>query len=124
VHCHPNTAAVNVLVEGAKLWVLLPPDVDAEREVLLRPDGSVIDEDEDENEGEDEDEDLAAFAWLEAWAARPGGRGGARVVLQEPGETVYLPKGWWHCVLNLEPSTALCVSLYLERDSNQTSDDS
>ena len=38
-------------------------------------------------------------------------------MLQRPGETVFLPAGWWHCVLNVQGTTALSHSLYLARDA-------
>jgi len=41
---------------------------------------------------------------------------GTVVVIQQPGETVFVPAGWWHIVLNVEDSTALSSSLALRRD--------
>lgn len=88
VHNHPATVAILVLMVGVKLWVALPPDAP-----LV-------------------DEGLSAGAWI----AAHGGQPGAVVIVQREGETVFLPKGWYHCVLNVEPTTALSVSLYLLRD--------
>jgi hypothetical protein len=88
VHNHPATVTILVLLVGVKLWVALPPDAP-----LV-------------------DEGLSAHAWV----AAHGGAEGAVVIVQREGETVFLPKGWYHCVLNVEPTTALSVSLYLRRD--------
>ena len=40
----------------------------------------------------------------------------AKIIVQRPGEVVYLPAGWFHVVLNVETSTAISVSLALRRD--------
>jgi len=97
VHAHERTVAANALLAGCKLWVCLPPRARA-ADVLL---------------GGGDDEELSAAAWVEAWAAR-GARGVA--IVQEPGETVFVPARWWHCVLNVEDSTALALSRYIARD--------
>ena len=36
--------------------------------------------------------------------------------MQQPGEVVFLPKSWYHVVLNVETSVAISVSLTLRRD--------
>ena len=41
---------------------------------------------------------------------------GARVVVQRPGEVLFVPAGWWHVVLNVEASTAVSHALTLSRD--------
>jgi hypothetical protein len=98
VHNHPATVAALVLLAGAKLWLALPPD------------WPLV------------DEQLSAAAFFEARAAEAALPPGAVVIVQAPGETVFLPAGWYHCVLNVEMSTALSVSLYLARDAHLADD--
>ena len=102
IHNHPLTVGWNTLLCGAKLWVILPPCTDAAL-LLVGAANTLTD-----------DEDLSALAWLEhcAGALPPA----ARVIVQAQGETVFLPAGWWHVVLNLQSATALSHSLYLRRD--------
>merc|ERR1712008_348172 len=40
----------------------------------------------------------------------------AVIIVQRPGEVVFLPAGWFHVVLNVETSTAISNSLTLRRD--------
>ena len=109
VHCHPCTVGWCTLLRGAKLWVLLPPGTPPEALCV----GAY-------NTVSAEDEDLSALAWMLLWGSAPGQRAlpaGAVTALQREGETVFLPAGWWHCVLNVQCSTALSHSLYLKRDA-------
>ncbi|KAL7538946.1 hypothetical protein ACHAXR_008901 [Thalassiosira sp. AJA248-18] len=100
IHDHPLTVAWNALLVGCKLWCCLPPDVD-ESALLL-------------NLHEDEEEfDLSALEWFRQCGELPES---AKIIVQRPGEVVYLPDGWFHVVLNVETSSAISVSLALRRD--------
>jgi histone arginine demethylase JMJD6 len=105
---HPMTVAWNALLSGCKLWCCLPPDV-PERALLLN-----VDQDLDDNDGDDEDDndddafDLSALQWFEQCEDLPKE---ACIIVQQPGEVVFLPTGWFHVVLNVKTSTAISVSL-------------
>ncbi|CAM9575399.1 unnamed protein product [Scytosiphon promiscuus] len=115
IHDHPTTVAWNALLVGCKLWCCFPPDVD-ESALLLNLDAGGDDEGGEEF-------DLSALEWFcRAGASTGDGEGGrqlhdsARIIVQRPGEVVFLPVGWFHVVLNVETSTALSMSLTLRRD--------
>ncbi|CAN0040443.1 unnamed protein product [Ectocarpus sp. 8 AP-2014] len=118
IHDHPTTVAWNALLVGCKLWCCFPPDVD-ESALLLNLDGN-----SSEHEGGGEAFDLSALEWFcragSSDGEDPGGRRhlhkSAKVIIQRPGEVVFLPIGWFHVVLNVEASTALSMSLTLRRD--------
>ena len=57
--------------------------------------------------------DLSALQWFGRTASLPDG---ARVVVQHPGEVLFVPAGWWHVVLNVKTSTAVSHALTLGRD--------
>ncbi|PWN19516.1 Clavaminate synthase-like protein [Microstroma glucosiphilum] len=113
-HKDPNyTSAWNTPLSGRKLWLMLPPHV--------APPGVYVSED-----GAEVTAPVSLIEWLDDFyvetkrlhgppssssSARGGIGGGGDGQLLEgicgPGETVYVPSGWWHLVVNLEESVAL-----------------
>lgn len=91
LHVDPfETAAWNTLVFGKKRWVVFPPDVDASRFEVP----------------EEEDVADSAAHWLHLHYPHLGDVG-CLDFIQRAGETVYIPNGWWHNVVNLEFSVAV-----------------
>lgn len=97
VHIDPlGTAAWNTLLAGRKRWVLFEPGTSkkvATGKELVKP-------------GED-DEAVNYFVDIlpRIRATYPHAR---RIeCVQRPGETLYVPAGWWHAVLNLDDTVAV-----------------
>ena len=97
VHIDPlGTAAWNTLLAGRKRWVLFEPGTSkrvATGSHLVKP-------------GED-DEAVNYFVDIlpRIRATYPHAR---RIeVVQRPGDTLYVPAGWWHAVLNLDDTVAV-----------------
>ena len=125
LHVDPlGTSAWNTLLLGTKLWAVLPPDGDGEGE---EGGGEGEEGEEEEEEGEEgEDEGVCAAQWFAeqlpllvaaaaAAAATTTNTPPAapqppqpQCFLQREGETVYMPAGWRHAVLNL--SQTVCVT--------------
>mmetsp|Transcript_3855 Transcript_3855/g.4198 ORF Transcript_3855/g.4198 Transcript_3855/m.4198 type:complete len:401 (+) Transcript_3855:54-1256(+) len=126
IHDHPHTVAWNALLEGTKLWVCLPPDVDPNHLLLLGDDSSECGSEDSGGEGDDDDGvfDLEAMAWFQNWNCDGGDAlpETASVIVQQEGEVVFLPAGWWHVVLNCSAvaTVALSLSLGLRRDFERT----
>ncbi len=122
MHDHPLTVAWNALLSGCKLWAVLPPDVDESRLLLdcnWSREGSTCTDDE----GDDSDFDLSALEWFSRCSDSNDTNLYCRFIVQRPGEVVFIPGGWWHCVLNISErgsssggSVALSHSLALRRD--------
>jgi histone arginine demethylase JMJD6 len=91
LHVDPvGTHAWVTLIEGCKRWVLFPPHVDRTAIGMQTP-------------------QVPSAIWFQKYyqqAMEVYGTDAIHVV-QRPGETVYVPAGWPHIVLNLEPSVAL-----------------
>ena len=72
-------------------WVLFEPTIPKE---VLKP--------------EDLPDKLEAFAWFGMVLPRLIQQGVPRIeLIQEPGETIFVPGGWWHAVLNLTDTVAV-----------------
>lgn len=100
VHIDPlGTSAWNALVAGTKAWALFPPgtprDVVRGRKHLRRGDPPLCVEAVD------------YFRVLLPRILRSGDAHGALVFVQRAGETVYVPGGWWHAVVNVDDSIAV-----------------
>jgi histone arginine demethylase JMJD6 len=117
IHDHPFFVAWNALLVGCKLWCCFPPEVD---ESVLLLDAAATDEENTVEDSDDDEEfefDISALQWFGKCCS--DGRSlpdGTKIIVQRPGEVAYVPPGWWHVVLNVETSTAICYSLVLRRD--------
>eukprot|EP00934_Nitzschia_sp_Nitz4_P002578 Nitzschia sp. Nitz4//scaffold22_size323478//219395//220603//NITZ4_000562-RA/size323478-processed-gene-0.418-mRNA-1//1//CDS//3329543100//2568//frame0 len=90
LHVDPmGTHAWVTVIEGLKRWVLFPYGTDKSFIGMQDP-------------------QIQSALWFDQWYDQvvpniPG----VIEVLQHPGETVYVPAGWPHLVLNLEPTVAI-----------------
>ena len=97
-HVDPNfTAAWNTVVYGRKKWIMFPPDVLPPN---LELNGSQVEQAE------------SVIEWFVSSydsIHEPGTHWQQHVqeCVCEPGETVYIPAGWWHLVLNLDTTVAV-----------------
>jgi len=89
-----NTSAWNTLLSGRKRWVLLRPDTPkhiAKAKHVMK-------------EGDD-DEAVNVFLDLLPRLREQGVK--MAEFVQYPGETIFLPGGWWHCVINIDDTVAV-----------------
>lgn len=91
LHIDPmGTHAWVTVVEGLKRWVLFPYGTD-QRSIGMK-----------------EPHQIPSALWFAEWYDRAmEAHPNAIEVLQRPGETVYVPAGWPHLVLNLEATVAI-----------------
>ena len=105
LHIDPlATSAWNTLLKGVKRWVLFPPTAPKH---LVK--GDYL-----KQRGED-NEAITYFARILPRIKEEERRRyrsglpllGMREVLQYPGDTIFVPGGWWHAVLNMEDTIAV-----------------
>jgi hypothetical protein len=101
IHIDPlATSAWNMLLIGRKLWILFPPDIDEQE---LKSATSL------NSESKEKAVDFCAAGWVvHILSNLPVDVYSRRVqFVQQPGETIFVPEGWWHAVLNLETTLAV-----------------
>ena len=83
-----NTSAFNAIISGQKKWILLPPQ--------RRPPGVFCDSSESSVVVP-----LSLVEWFEQFYDATRRMNALEAVLK-PGDVIYVPRSWWHLVLNLE----------------------
>lgn len=91
------TSAWNTLLAGRKLWLLLPPDTD--RKVAKGVDVS--------RKGDDDEACNHFLDLLPRKRARLDPDFKPILCIQYPGDTIFVPGNWWHCVVNLDDTIAV-----------------
>jgi hypothetical protein len=94
-HVDPNaTSAWNACIRGRKKWILTPPQTPPPG-VTASDDGSSV------------TSPISLYEWFRVFYSSLSEVGHALEATVHEGEVLYVPAGWWHCCLNLEPSIAV-----------------
>ncbi|KYQ99949.1 transcription factor jumonji [Tieghemostelium lacteum] len=106
-HIDPaGTSAWNTLIQGKKRWLMYPPN--------FQPIGVHLEDISEKFYGS-----LPSLLWLlEVYPYLPPDNRPIECI-QEAGETIFVPGGWWHMVLNLEESIAVTQNFCDSQNFNQ-----
>ncbi|TPX35500.1 hypothetical protein SmJEL517_g02176 [Synchytrium microbalum] len=96
-HLDPNsTSAYNAVIKGSKKWIMYPPGT--------LPPGVYLSED-----GSEVTSPLSVTEWFVNFYSRQNDTSAVKPIecVCRAGEVIFVPYGWFHLVVNLEPSIAL-----------------
>jgi histone arginine demethylase JMJD6 len=97
IHTDPlSTSAWNTSVQGHKKWVLFPPTYSKE-----------FVKGKKHKEKKEDDEAIHYMRYIYPRIIEQEKVETRYEFIQRPGETVYVPGKWWHCVLNLDDTIAI-----------------
>ena len=107
-HKDPNcTSAWNAVITGKKKWILFPPHI--------TPPGVHASEDELHVATS-----VSLIEWFlnfyDAAASGEAAKCQPRECVVQAGEVIFVPRGWWHLVMNLEESVAITQN-YVSRNN-------
>jgi hypothetical protein len=97
-HKDPNaTSAWNAVIRGSKYWVMFPslPTIPPPPGVFVSADQSEV------------TSPLSIAEWLLTFHAEARRAEGCIEGICGEGEVLHVPSGWWHLVVNLQPSIAI-----------------
>ena len=118
VHIDPlATSAWNTLIHGKKRWVLFPPHVPKH---IVKGKGLVYKHEDDEAIHYF----MTILPRIKEEAKESNGIGDYKdfacyEFTQHEGETVYIPNGWWHAVLNLTDTVGITQNFCSQRNFDQ-----
>ncbi|GAD99485.1 F-box and JmjC domain protein, putative [Paecilomyces variotii No. 5] len=97
-HKDPNaTSAWNAVIRGSKYWIMFPSS-----STLPPPPGVYVSADQSEVTSP-----LSIAEWLLSFHAEARCTAGCIEGICGEGEILHVPSGWWHLVVNIEPSIAI-----------------
>lgn len=97
MHRDPNcTSAWNTLLCGRKRWICFPPGVAPE---------------DIGSSSKYQKDSPPSYWWTDVYPTLDLEALGAVEGIQEAGDTIFVPRGWWHAVLNLDFTAAITQNL-------------
>ncbi|XP_024543827.1 F-box protein At1g78280 isoform X2 [Selaginella moellendorffii] len=100
------TSAWNALLSGRKRWAFYPPG--------RVPPGVFVDVNEDDGEIH-YDGPTSLQWWMDVYPSLDNDSKPLECT-QHPGETIFVPSGWWHCVLNIDETVAVTQNFVNSRN--------